>query len=414
MKYNRLLISLFLIVFWYLLDFSYRNSISQNFAYDGFSVDFRYDAFYVFLFFALIIIILINRIKNVFLYQLTIVSIMLVFLPNSILYYSFHYNFYILLSSFLWIVIPLMIGPPKRSFKFFPEIESRDLPKVLLALSIVLTIPFLFTFGIPTSLNSLLLQDIYDVREAAGEQANIFTSYVSSPLAKVLVPTTIIISIMERKWQILILAVLLQLYLFLINPHKSVLAFLIIALFFSLFNNPNYQIKYFLLCMCLIIALGTYLINYHGFPFLESYMSRRSYFVPALLNNAYFEVFKDEKLFLSYSKINPFIEYEHDINPTHYVGIQYFGKDMGANTGIIGSGYMDFGYVGVLINLLIYSKIVVYISGLNYNFKFFGLMLIMVITLNSSSLLTSVFTHGMLFLFLVLNELTLKNKQNES
>ena len=100
-----------------------------------------------------------------------------------------------------------------------------------------------------------------------------------------------------------------------------------------------------------------------------------------------------------------FIDFPYDVHPSNVIG-RYIGHDgMGANTGIIGSGYMQMGLFGIFIYTLI---TVVFFNKIN-NFNSLplwvinSLVLMPILTLFiSSDALTSILTHGLFTAFLAL------------
>jgi len=132
----------------------------------------------------------------------------------------------------------------------------------------------------------------------------------------------------------------------------------------------------------------------------KSIFVRRVFFVPSLLNEFYFDFYKDSHLYLSHSIFSSFIDYNYDMSPAHTIADVYFHKPkMNANNGIISDGFMNFGYAGVVIYSLIFSLIFAFINSIKLNPKYFGLFVFYMLTFISSALLTVMLTHGF---FLVL------------
>ena len=81
---------------------------------------------------------------------------------------------------------------------------------------------------------------------------------------------------------------------------------------------------------------------------------------------------------------------------------------MNANNGLISDGYMNLGFTGVVINILVFSIIMTFIKSLKINLKYYGLIFIFIFSIISSPLSTVIITHGGLLLLIILT-LSLKN-----
>lgn len=100
---------------------------------------------------------------------------------------------------------------------------------------------------------------------------------------------------------------------------------------------------------------------------LANYLVRRTAFTPVVLNH-YYVLFAQQFGFLewSYSKVGlGLFEYTDTVSPTQAVGHYLTGSDLNsANTGMIGSGYINAGHFGVAIYLAVFAAILMLASGL--------------------------------------------------
>jgi len=153
---------------------------------------------------------------------------------------------------------------------------------------------------------------------------------------------------------------------------------------------------------------------------ISSMFVRRLFFVPASLNFAYFDFFKDHQfVYFTDSKFLPFyyiFGYPYDLSVSHLIGREIFMKpDMAANTGWLGSGYAQMGFLGMILYAFIISLILRYLDYLSkyLNKKFLILSFIpYIITLFlSSDLKTTLLNHGLFFYIILLSILAYYQKR---
>ena len=99
---------------------------------------------------------------------------------------------------------------------------------------------------------------------------------------------------------------------------------------------------------------------------------------------------------------------------TKMIGDYYFHKpDMSANNGLIADGYMNFGSIGVVINVILVSLYFAVLNSLKIPSRYFGIYLLTILSFVSSSLFTVFITHGAIGLLIIsifiLNEKKSKN-----
>lgn len=143
--------------------------------------------------------------------------------------------------------------------------------------------------------------------------------------------------------------------------------------------------------------------------FLGSLFVQRIILTPATLNAYHIDFFsKSANYYWSNSKLTlGLLEPAYSLGSANIIGLEYFGNDnMSANTGWIGSGFAQAGYVGVFFYSIIISAL---ISFLEQYTKTLGrptvvaLFIIPMVTIITSSDLTDMLlTHGLVFSILLL------------
>jgi hypothetical protein len=201
-------------------------------------------------------------------------------------------------------------------------------------------------------------------------------------------------------------------YFFLISGHKAVYLSSFILLFFY-FVGKNYSEKgvNFLFCLVIFLVLSIIIdkLIIHR-TFLESIFIRRVFFTPALLNDFYFEFFDEKPVYLSHSIFKSFFEYPYELKPPALIADKYFGSpESSANNGIIADGFLNFGTIGIVIYLFIFSLIFAYFNSIEPDIRYFGIFFLMTRVFIGSALLTIIKTHG-LWLLIIFAVLIMRRK----
>ncbi|MCL6274276.1 hypothetical protein M3P19_09660 [Muricauda sp. 2012CJ35-5] len=242
------------------------------------------------------------------------------------------------------------------------------------------------------------------------ELTNPYFGYTYSIYTKIAIPLIIVLSLELRKllWTLLGVGYLILFYLF--GAHKTVYAGLLIVLVFYRFSylqSVKLMVKFSagFLIACLILALIA--IDY---PWILTF--RRVHFIPTLLDICYVDFFINKPIYWSESILKSFVEYPYDVRHTNLIGEIYFNRpDMSANNGLVSDGVMNFGTLGVAINIVIISIYFMILNNLNIPSKYFGIMVLVIFSFISSSLFTVLLTHGGIALLIVSIFLLKKKKQ---
>jgi hypothetical protein len=331
-----------------------------------------------------------------FMYAVVSVFVFLCFIPNVVLFVNMDDSPKVLLSYITFILILIFLGRVNLGLKV-KVIDRKWQIGILLGLIGVLFIPFFIVYRFNFNYSVFLLgEEVYDVRFAAREKGNILTDYTYSWLTNILLPIVLVLSIHYKKRMIFSLCILGLIYLFLCNAMKSV--FLSIP-FLILFYNWTYEKKILILNS---IFVGYCAVSFFAQNLLISVFVNRTFFITGLMNRFYFEFFENKPIYLSSSIFRKFIDYPYQETPARLIGGIYVGNyEANANNGIPGDGYMNFGYLGVVIFAIVIAGIFAYLNSLKISNKFFGVIFVTISTLLSTELFTSLMTHGILVLLFV-------------
>lgn len=338
-------------------------------------------------------------------------SIMMLIIVPSAVIFSFggaSAGFYIVTLVCCGIVIFI------SNYDFIPAIRFKEIKSEKI-LSIFMAIIFLYLLGIVAqgglAYFSLNLFDVYLYRRASSGSLVSIYGYITPVVAKIIIPASLILAIVMRKWCTVMLALLAVVVTFGLTAHKSILfsPLLILPLYFL--NSARYT-RYFSIG-CFVLA-GLSLADYSFFlerTWAEDFGSmfgRRVLMIPALLNSFYVDYFShNSPYFWSDSKFSfGLVESPNELNSVNLIGDVYMNKpEVAANVGWIGSGYANAGLVGAIIYSVLVGFLISYIDTIS---KVLGDRLvasvsamIVISIITSADIVTALLTHGLLALIMI-------------
>ena len=251
---------------------------------------------------------------------------------------------------------------------------------------------------------------VYDIRHQYVAARIPLAGYLFNWMAYIVNPIFFALFITKRKWLPIALVAFLQIVLFSATGNKTYLFTLpfVLALMWVMTRKNT------LACMAIglagIVLLG--MLSYWMIDdlWISSLFARRTLLVPAQLSFFYYDFFsKNEPVFLSHSILRFFLDYPYHVTPPHLIGEIYFNQpQMGANTGVIGDAFMNFGFIGMALWGLLLAIILKLVDTCSKRVDpGVGVAAIAMpaVTLTNSALLTNLLTHGLLlaivFLYLL-------------
>ncbi|WP_396591184.1 hypothetical protein [Allomuricauda sp. R78024] len=309
--------------------------------------------------------------------------------PTELLWY--HQGFFFALYLFSKIRI---------DFSKVPVINKTQALYLLLGITSIGVVPYLIIYGPHINLKNLFLIDVYQTRGVMSKLSNPYFGYTYSIFTKIIIPLIIVFSL-ELKKRIWVLVGALYLILFyLFGAHKAVYGGLLVVLVFYRFSysqSVKFIVKYSALFAVACLLLAWMNLDY---PWILTF--RRIHFIPTLLDICYTDFFDGQPLYWSESILKRFLEYPYDVRHTNLIGEVYFNRpDMSANNGLISDGFMNFGTLGVVINIFLISIYFMVLNSLKIPAKYFGLFVLVIFSFISSSLFTVLLTHGAFALLFV-------------
>ena len=309
--------------------------------------------------------------------------------PVKLLWY--HQGFFFALYVFSKVLV---------DFSKVPVINKTQALYILLGVTTIGIIPYLIIYGPHINLKNLFLIDVYRTRAIMGELSNSYFGYTYSVFTKIIIPLIIIFSLELKKKVWVLVGVLYLILFYLFGAHKTVYVGLLVVLVFYKFSytqSVKYILKYSNVLIVLFILLA--LVGY-DYPWILSF--RRVHFIPTLLDICYLDFFHDNYLYWSDSLLKSFVKYPYNVRPSNLIGEIYFNRpDMSANNGLISEGYMNFGTLGVFINIFVIATYFMILNNLRIPARYFGLFVLVIFSFMSSSMSTVFLTHGALALLLI-------------
>ncbi|WP_404469079.1 O-antigen polymerase [Sutcliffiella horikoshii] len=419
-KRNSILIPILgICIYRILLDVVYINAINPIFGYSGFNATHN-PSKYVFSWLILIFFIpmILNMYKRKSLSSIIIILLsFLSYIPFTCMVAFYSYSTGFIISNILyWLAI----------FGFFRIIPRIKLVRIKndkltqLILSIIIMVFFAVVFyiswrytGFRVSINLL---NVYDLRdEAITFKLPTILSYIYSA-SKAVNPVLIVYFLSRKKYYLAGSIIFIQLLSFSINGSKTVFFTTVLAvLLYWLYNDrQKNKIPWIL---SIIVFFGMIELYITKSFLIISFLVRRVFFVPNLLNYYYYDFFSmntpdyfRQSFLRHFGLDSPYIPIDN------LIAAIYFNRpDMGANNGLLSDAVSNFGALGILIMPLIIVitfkifdacteglDIKIYIiSGITLTFIFI-----------SSFFFTILLTHGFIALCLILYLLPRKSEEH--
>lgn len=354
----------------------------------------------------LVVVLIVLRRAQVtgFIYAIVNLLIINLLIPNIILYEYLQFHVGIVLSIVFFILQVILLSKIRWSSIPFPTVTISKRILILTVLTCLMLLPFLLHYKVQLDYRLFLLDSeaITDIRQESIDGASTLVAYLSSWLTKVVVPVLMIYGLYTKSKKVILFCIAVLLYIFLVESMKLVLFSIVILVLFYYIRSYYLKTTVVLAVFMVLLIIGRlYTLSSDNY-FIESIVVNRTYFIPGILNEYYFEFFQQKPLWYSHSILSSIHAYPYSLPPSYLIGLEYFGSDLvGANNGLISDGYMNMGYLGVLVNTSAVSMIFAYFNALKPGSRFFGVFFLLVATLLSSALLTTLITHGLIFMLLL-------------
>ena len=322
-------------------------------------------------------------------------------------------------TTFFWIIV-FLIMRTKISKLNIKKLKQSKVIRWIIFITIPL-ISFILVYKYLGLHINFSLRNVYEIRSHYVGLHIPFAGYLLNWSAKIMGPLLSVIFFVKKKWIPLILVLALQILLFSVTGHKShlfIIPFVFVIIWIINKKNPLIWTTIGLIVVILISGLSYYLIDD---IWLSSLATRRTLLVPAQLSFFYYDFFSNDQFTLlsQHHIFKNFTDYPYKLKPGYLIGKTYFNKpEMNCNNGIISDGYINFGFVGMIMWAVILSFILKLIDNLSLqkNKKItLSVVIVQMTSLISGALLTNILTSGLLLSLIILYLLPKKelNKRYE-
>ncbi|QLE02361.1 oligosaccharide repeat unit polymerase [Galbibacter sp. BG1] len=381
----------------------------------GASINYEFDILKFFLIsliiFGFILSTVFIKVKD-FLYSIILLILIFFVIPSAILYSNIKdLSIGIFTSHSILFISVIVVGKVKIRFNS-KTVGIRLAKKVLMLTILIGLLPFLILYSPYLNFKNLILIDIYETRAIMSNAVNnIYVNYTYSWFNKILIPLLIVFGVYHRNKLTVLISVFSLIFLFLCGAHKAVFVGMIMVL--VLYKHEYLKKMYYFIKFILFITISSLFFSIiFDFDYITVMTIRRTLFLPSLLDVLYFDFFKNNYIYWSETFNGLFYDYPYEYAHSYIIGDNYFNSIVwAANNGIISDGYMNWGYIGVIINCIILGFYFSFLNQLNISSKFFGIYFLFFFVLISSALPSALLTHGGLLLLFVSFYL-LKNTAN--
>lgn len=290
--------------------------------------------------------------------------------------------------------------------------------KTLLSGSTVLIMIVLLIYAASGGLTTFNLNftEVYEARSQISTNLPKIVGYLWSNVSNILLPASFVLAVRYRNKTILLFLMSCCILMFGFSSHKSVLFTSVMVLgllyLFNRIKSPaligSLPIAALILC-CIEIFVNNYFLEKEFPGFFNTLITRRALLVPPMLDSVWIDIFlESNKYFWSSTRFGlGLVPQPYDVTAPFHVGFNAFGRPtMSANTGIIGSGYSNFGFFGIILYAALLGTIISVLNGLGQRIGHLtvtALSFNIVLKISTSTDITSaVLTHGLMTLFFVL------------
>lgn len=367
---NRVINSIIYVIIGGLLYYSYYEHISVRFSHMGFHWGFTpYRLLEAGLTISLVSLFLPTKFKepsDILLHIHMVFPILGMFVyyaagngENEFLYYS--------ILSFLLVVI--ISNRIKLKLPQMHSIQHKTIQRISLIIGTLYILSIVFFSGFKY-FNIDLLR-VYEFRSDSAADLPSIYGYISPIVAKVILPFSFLLALVNKNRSFALASALLCLLTFAFTAHKGPLFYPVTVAGLYYILGMRMAITGFLFMNCLLISLPY--TNWFDESSIDVYMNliiRRIYYVPGLLNFLYYDFFSSPQntfAIWTESKVSlGLLDPRYSDAIPNIIGYDYFNNpETWANTGWLGSGFMQLGLAGMIIYAMILGCLLSLLNSLS-------------------------------------------------
>ena len=416
-KKEFLLLKLLLATIYAALEVYYIFFISAQYDYMGFVADFNLSKYLLTkVVFVFLLIMSLNIYKqSKFLYSIYLLLIFFFYIPNAILFSFSNFPVGPFVSNAFFVSFFLITPYIRFSVpNFSVPVKYKGL--VLVSIALLLLIPIVLTFKLNINLKTLLLSEIYETREIFSEKLSVFLAYFYNIEAKTVIPVALVFFMIRKRYFFICFFVFILLYLYVISGNKFVYFSTMLVIFFY-YVGKDYTSKVSNFFLLLIFCFAFFpIIDYNILetPVLGAPIVNRFLFIPSLLTQFYFDFFDNNPFYFAESHFfNLFVKTPYDM-PVGFLITKFYWNvtDAYANNGIVSDGFMNLGYLGVLIFSVIFTIVFSLFDSFKLHKGFYGIFFSYIFIFLSAPFFSCFITGGIL-LFILLSWMILSPNKSK-
>jgi hypothetical protein len=317
-----------------------------------------------------------------------------------------NYLWFMSVSS-IWVIGTLFVNSSIWNFQLSkPLFSVGHFQAVILVISALIIGVILSKIDLNFSMG---LTEVYELRAQKPTAFLPYSDYLINFLTKAALPIVLLFAL--HQWNyinafVAVLAAGMIVVIFFATGHKALLfniPFLI--LLYGLVRLKNFQL-HIVLFLFVVMSGSTLLFFLFDQIMPLSLFYRRTLMIPAQLSFYYFDFFQDNALYLSNSIFRDFSRYPYEMQPPNIIADHFFHKpEMAASNGLLSDGFRHFGILGVLIWTGAFTLLLKIFHGFQRHLPqaVVGVLaLFFAKTMIDGPLLTTLLTHGFLFVFICL------------
>lgn len=395
------------------LCFSYITEISRNWHYLGFNLEPNGTKLLISIC-TLSIFGLSVRLNNDLTTFYKCLCLLLVLCPASVLFYLGDFSYLYYFNCVAGLTIVFLVSNLSIN-RIYILVVSPKLLLIIMAIGTSVGITAIIAYGGLAYFNLDLL-DVYEGREAVTALLPAILGYLNSSISKVFIPLAIVVCIFYKKRIALCIFIVFAILLFGLTHHKSVLVGPIVAYGFTIFLQRFSVVQgvsyVFFLTAFIIVGTSTfqYLLEDASSNVVSGFFVRRMFMMPALLDSYHIDFFS-ENTFTYWSRSSlsfGLIESDYYLNTPFLIGDHFFEQDgVSANTGFIGSGFANFGVLGVMIYGVAIGLVLASLNAISRRlgtpFVVAISVFVVVSIITSADFVTAILSHGLLSLLVLLS-----------
>ena len=404
------------ILYKFLLDLVYIYVHSKTYAYYGF--DFVQDpqkmaiSWILFVILSLIIVNKDKSITTVFTYTIFLLSVVPCFTYYQ---YNTEATFPMIFSQGVAITVMELLfrvtKPKGKKHKpFFGKISYKN--KTLRALAFVGLLGYFAIMLIQNGLPSLSLMSFTNISQVRAESSqSTLMVILGNLICKIVCPLFIFVSLREKKWIPLIIAVLIQVYCYGVTGFKTYLFIPLIIIGVNMFQKLNLK-RCVVLGLPLVVIGATLIYVWFGEIMPYALTVERVIFLPAKIKISYFDFFtKNGFVWFKESTLAHFLGFEspYSRDIPYIIGDVYFGRpNMWTNAGFMADAYSNAGYFGIVLMCAVLYVLLIFtrnhLDNLSNSISkgLQAVFLLFFISLNDGGAISVIFSGGMIFLVLLI------------